>query len=123
MGRGRPTGCCFRLREYSTDIGDTDILTASTACRVRSCSSWSWQLVHDTEEDMPGVKPYENEDLLIKDLKKAVKEGAAKGGLLPRVLVIGALGRCGRGAVDLCTKVGLNDILVSSAPEHPNNTC
>lgn len=26
----------------------------------------------------------------------------------PRVLVIGALGRCGKGAVDLCLKVGIS---------------
>jgi saccharopine dehydrogenase (NAD+, L-lysine forming) len=65
---------------------------------------------------MPGVKPYENEDLLIQDVKKAVDEGKAKSGRLPRVLVIGALGRCGRGAVDLCEKAGLTDILVCLLP-------
>lgn len=31
-----------------------------------------------------------------------------KSGREPRVLVIGALGRCGRGAVDLCLKVGIS---------------
>lgn len=61
---------------------------------------------------MPGVTPYENEDLLIQDVKKAVAEGQAAANRLPRVLVIGALGRCGRGAVDLCVKAGLSDILV-----------
>lgn len=76
--------------------------------------AWSWQLVHGSEKPLPGVKPYENEDLLIDDVKKAVAEGQAKVGRLPRVLVIGALGRCGRGAVDLCVKAGLSDILVSA---------
>lgn len=33
------------------------------------------------------------------------------------MLVIGALGRCGRGAVDLCTKAGLSDILKWDLPE------
>jgi saccharopine dehydrogenase (NAD+, L-lysine-forming) len=32
-----------------------------------------------------------------------------KTGKQPRVLVIGALGRCGRGAVDLCAKAGVSD--------------
>lgn len=32
---------------------------------------------------------------------------AKKSGRQPRVLVIGALGRCGRGAVDLCLKAGI----------------
>lgn len=48
----------------------------------------------------------------MNDVKKAVEQGKAKAGRLPRVLVIGALGRCGRGAVDLCVKAGLEDILV-----------
>lgn len=64
---------------------------------------------------MPGVTSYENETLLIEDVKKAVAEGKAKTGKLPRVLVIGALGRCGRGAVDLCVKAGLSDIIVGMA--------
>ena len=62
---------------------------------------------------MPSVSAYENETALIQDVKKAVSEGKAKAGHLPRVLVIGALGRCGRGAVDLCTAAGLDEILVS----------
>lgn len=77
--------------------------------------TWGWQLKHGSDKPLPGVTPYENEDLLIADVKKSVKEGKAKAGRLPRVLVIGALGRCGRGAVDLCVKAGLQDILVSRA--------
>lgn len=74
--------------------------------------TWAWQLTHSKDEPLPGVKPYENEGLLIADVKKAVDEGKAKAGHLPQVLVIGALGRCGRGAVDLCEKAGLQDIIV-----------
>jgi saccharopine dehydrogenase (NAD+, L-lysine-forming) len=62
---------------------------------------------------MTGVTAYENEKALIEDVKKAVAEGKTKAGHLPRVLVIGALGRCGRGAVDLCVAAGLEEILVS----------
>lgn len=62
---------------------------------------------------MSSVSAYENETALIQDVKKTVGEGRAKAGHLPRVLVIGALGRCGRGAVDLCTAAGLEEILVS----------
>lgn len=74
--------------------------------------AWAWQITQDVDKEMPGVTPYENEDLLIQEVKKAVEQGRAKCGHLPRVLVIGALGRCGRGAVDLCTKAGLSDIIV-----------
>lgn len=76
--------------------------------------TWAWQLTHGSEKPLPGVTPYENEDALIKDVKDAVEKGKAQAGHLPRVLVIGALGRCGRGAVDLCLKAGLEDILVST---------
>jgi len=75
--------------------------------------AWSWQITHGKSTPLPGVKPYESEDALIKDVKEAVESGKAKSGRLPRVLVIGALGRCGRGAVDLCTRAGLEEILVS----------
>ena len=74
--------------------------------------AWAWQLTHGKDEPLPGVTPYENEAALIEDVKKAVQEGKLKGSRLPRVLVIGALGRCGKGAVDLCEKVGLQDIMV-----------
>ena len=63
------------------------------------------------------MSAYENETALIKDVKNAVAKGQKKAGHLPRVLVIGALGRCGRGAVDLCEKAGVGDILVS--PQYP----
>jgi saccharopine dehydrogenase (NAD+, L-lysine-forming) len=44
---------------------------------------------------------------LIVDVKKAIALGKEKSGREPRVLVIGALGRCGSGAVDLCLRAGV----------------
>lgn len=41
------------------------------------------------------------------DVKKTFAEGQTKAGRTPRVIVIGALGRCGRGAVDMCLKAGI----------------
>lgn len=49
------------------------------------------------------LDPYENETAMIKDVKN-VLGGVANG---VKVLVIGALGRCGRGAVDLFRKIGV----------------
>lgn len=43
------------------------------------------------------------------DLVKQVAEDIQAVGRAPRVLVIGALGRCGSGAVDLCRKAGVPD--------------
>lgn len=68
--------------------------------------NWAWQLTRPGEP-LPGVESYPNEDALVTDIKKDLAAGQAKSGKLPRVIVIGALGRCGRGAVDLCLKVGI----------------
>jgi saccharopine dehydrogenase (NAD+, L-lysine-forming) len=53
------------------------------------------------------VSSYPNEDALVADVKKAVGQGTEKTGKAPRVLIIGALGRCGSGAVDLCLRAGV----------------
>lgn len=70
--------------------------------------NWAWQLTHPGGEPLPGVSSYPNEDALIADIKQDLAAGQAKnGGSPPRVIVIGALGRCGRGAVDLCLRAGV----------------
>lgn len=52
------------------------------------------------------LDPYENETAMIEGVKARLAE--AKGAEKPiKALVIGALGRCGRGAVDLFRKIGL----------------
>ncbi|KAK9447561.1 uncharacterized protein V1518DRAFT_421306 [Limtongia smithiae] len=69
---------------------------------------WAWQLEHD--ELLPEVEWYPNETALIADVKKAVDGVVARKGVaLPTTLVIGALGRCGSGAIDLLRKVGIPD--------------
>jgi len=49
--------------------------------------------------------PYENEAAMVKSVR-GVLGGSGKG---VKALVIGALGRCGRGAVDLFRKIGLDE--------------
>jgi saccharopine dehydrogenase (NAD+, L-lysine forming) len=56
-----------------------------------------------------GLKPYENEAAMVKDVKEKLG-GSGKG---IKALVIGALGRCGRGAVDLFRKIGLEECVRS----------
>lgn len=68
---------------------------------------WSFKQLHSDNENLPGVTPYPNEDLLIADVKKELSKAHAKTGRYPTVLIIGALGRCGSGAIDLCKKVGI----------------
>ena len=66
---------------------------------------WAWQLNHS--EPFPGVESYPNEDALVSNVKKALASGLEKSGRTPRVIVIGALGRCGSGAVAALRKVGV----------------
>ena len=71
--------------------------------------AWSWQLMHPEAKTMPGVTAYKNQDMLVDDVKSKMLDGESKAQKKPRVLVIGALGRCGRGAVDLCKQAGIPD--------------
>ncbi|TIB93839.1 Formate/glycerate dehydrogenase catalytic domain-like protein [Wallemia mellicola] len=58
-------------------------------------------------KELGHLEPYPNEDELIKDLKQKIQ--SAKSDKPVKALVIGALGRCGRGAVSLFQKAGLAD--------------
>lgn len=61
---------------------------------------WAWQIEHGKEQPLPGKSHYHHKDQLDKEVKEQVLQGAQKnGGRLPRVLVTGALGRCGSGFV------------------------
>jgi saccharopine dehydrogenase (NAD+, L-lysine-forming) len=63
--------------------------------------------MNNKDQPLPSVSSYPNEDALLVNVKKAVAQGIEKGGKAPRVLIIGALGRCGSGAVDLCLRAGV----------------
>lgn len=79
---------------------------AGFAGAALAVQAWSWQLTHGGQS-LPGVKAYDNEDILLQQIRAELAEGEAKLGRKPRALVIGALGRCGRGAVDLFQKIGV----------------
>lgn len=83
--------------------------SAGFAGAALALENWAWQLTHPGGEPLPAVESYPNEADLIADVKKSLAEGQAKAGRLPRVIVIGALGRCGRGAVDMCLRAGVPD--------------
>lgn len=73
-------------------------------------ADWAFKQTHSDAENLPGVKPYPNEKALIADVKRNLDKAVAKnGGKYPTTLVIGALGRCGLGAVDFFRKVGIPD--------------
>ena len=78
---------------------------AGAALAVRA---WARQVV-EGRVGLDAVKPYANEGLLVEDVRGALKEGEKKIGRAPRCFVMGALGRCGKGAVDCLLKVGVPD--------------
>ena len=54
------------------------------------------------------ITSYPNEGSLIVELKAALAASEAKTGTKPRAIVMGALGRCGSGAVSLFEKAGFD---------------
>ncbi|KAF3491041.1 saccharopine dehydrogenase [Arthroderma uncinatum] len=73
---------------------------------------------HPDGTPLPGVDEftdgkgyYVSEDEMLQQIRGDVARGEKIAGRRPRVLIIGALGRCGRGAVDACVKAGCEDIL------------
>lgn len=68
---------------------------------------WMWAnkvLGHATPLE-PMTKPYIDYKALAVDVSKALDAAVAKFGRFPRVIVIGALGRCGQGALEFSTLV------------------
>lgn len=55
------------------------------------------------------IKPYPNETALVEYVKAELIKVEAKLGRKPRALVIGALGRCGRGAVEFFLAAGMRE--------------
>ena len=71
---------------------------------------WAWQLEHEKQPVLPGKSPYQYKSDLDKEVKEQVARGLREtGGTPPRVLIIGSLGRCGRGAIECCLQAGLSE--------------
>ena len=59
---------------------------------------WAWQLEHGNKETLPSKAHYQHKSDLDSEVREQVSKGVQRNkGKSPRVLVIGALGRCGRG--------------------------
>ncbi|KAL4882919.1 hypothetical protein BJY04DRAFT_206804 [Aspergillus karnatakaensis] len=90
---------------------DLEFLTDDVGRRVAGAAlavkNWAWQLTHPEGEPLPGEEPYANQDLLIASVKESLDAGKKQSGKSPKLLVIGALGRCGKGAVQLAKDVGI----------------
>lgn len=91
---------------------------AGYAGAALALKNWTWQLEHPADVPLSGVDDYTDskgyypsEGELVDQVKGDIERGVKLAGRKPRVLVIGALGRCGRGAVDACAKAGVEDII------------
>lgn len=62
------------------------------------------------------LKPFKDEEQLIARGKSELERVVAKLGRHPKALVIGALGRCGSGAVTFFKKIGMNKFVLNSSP-------
>ena len=82
---------------------------AGYAGAALAVEAWAYQLQHPEAKTMPTVSSYPDQDALLSDVRAKMQEGEAITKRKPQVLVIGALGRCGRGAVDLCKQAGIPD--------------
>lgn len=61
-------------------------------------------------DDLGAIEAFPNEDTLIEEIRKDVASGMGHANTkAPTVLIIGALGRCGTGAIDCCRRVGIPD--------------
>ncbi|RUS35373.1 hypothetical protein BC938DRAFT_471488 [Jimgerdemannia flammicorona] len=67
---------------------------------------WCQQQIEPAHK-LGDVKPYSNEHELIKYTKARLEAAVAKRGSFPKVMVMGALGRCGSGSVDFAIKAGI----------------
>lgn len=75
--------------------------------------AWTWQLTHAGQQ-LPSVASftdgrgyYVDEKELVEQLRSDVTAGEEVLGRKPTVMVLGALGRCGKGACDLFAKAGI----------------
>ncbi|KAI8358895.1 hypothetical protein B0O80DRAFT_477569 [Mortierella sp. GBAus27b] len=69
--------------------------------------NWCHQKLHPNDP-LPPYKPFPNENALITYIKERLGRAVAlNNGQFPEVMVMGALGRCGRGACDLARAVGV----------------
>lgn len=74
-----------------------------------ACLALHAQVMSDGKDRLGALEPYPNESELVNEVKSKFSSVEEKLGRPVRVLVIGALGRCGRGAVSFFQKAGIKD--------------
>lgn len=99
--------------EFLTDASGKRVAAfgyyAGYAGAAVSLLAWAHQL-QNPATPCPSIPAYSSDKALVSDVKSAVAAAVPlNNGQNPRVIIIGALGRCGTGAVDLCCLAGIPD--------------
>jgi len=68
---------------------------------------WCQQKLSGKTGTYPSVRPYDNEEELLSHISERLSKAVHHSQRIPRVIVIGAKGRCGKGAVAFCEKINL----------------
>ena len=80
---------------------------AGYAGAALALQAWARQM---NGEVLEGREPYAHKSELDGEVRRGVREAMEKFKRgYPTVLIIGALGRCGRGAIEMCREAGLPD--------------
>jgi hypothetical protein len=79
---------------------------AGYAGTVIALLAWSNQ-IRNPGVPLPSITNYQLQPDLVKGLKSSISAALTASHGYPRILVIGALGRCGTGAIDACLDAGV----------------
>jgi len=77
----------------------------------------NWCTQQLTGEPLGAVDYYSDSDALVADVRGDLKKAFEKTQKAPKVMVMGALGRCGKGSVDFLEQAGVKDIVRWDLPE------
>ncbi|XP_067055325.1 uncharacterized protein [Acropora muricata] len=106
--------------EYMTDENGNRVV-AEFSAMAGLCGmgigilAWCHQQI-SPDKPMPAIKPYSSEAALIDHIRMELKQVAKFkdiSDVFPSIIVIGALGRCGKGAIDLAHKVGIPETAIA----------
>lgn len=110
---GQPTGMLYDL-EFLQDERGRRVAAfgyhAGFAGAAVGALALAEQVRSEGEKGRLGeIVPYANEDSLVTYVQQQLAQVESTLGRKPRALVIGALGRCGKGAVEFFLKAGLRE--------------
>lgn len=106
-------GSIFDIEFMTDDNGKCVVPVFSTMAGLCGMAvgviAWCHQQLNP-DVALPSISAYDDEDQMLAFVKSKLKEIAKKKGVpevFPRIFVIGALGRCGKGAVKMAHKMGV----------------